>query len=210
MGVEVVAVNILELAVSPGLEVLAAVGGLARFTGWRGALVAVSHGDRTHPAPATAGGFRARRLPVVLRDDGDRLSVRSEIDGSVHDLSHEALAAAAAELGATLPAALLPPATELRRWPSMSAPQPPDGWIYSAVPDEAARLGLYLAPGGWAEISQTTDAATPGALVPGCECRACQVAGAGYIAHLWSQREITATHLLGWHNLHAIRAQVEA
>ena len=209
MGVEVVAVNLLELAVSPGLDVLAAVGGLARFTGWRGAIVGVSHGDTRRPALGTAGGFRARRLPVVLRDEGDRLLVRSEIDGSVHDLSHHALAAAAGVLGATPPAALLPPGTALHRWPSMSEPRPPEGWVYSAVPDEAARLGLYLAPDGWAEISATTDAAAPGPLVPGCECRACQVAQVGYIAHLWSQREITATHLLGWHNLHTIRRRVE-
>ena len=36
MGFEVVAVNLLELAISPGLDAVTAVGGLANFTGWAG------------------------------------------------------------------------------------------------------------------------------------------------------------------------------
>jgi queuine/archaeosine tRNA-ribosyltransferase len=36
------------------------------------------------------------------------------------------------------------------------------------------------------------------------------VADAGYIRHLVAMREITGTHLLGWHNLHQLRRLVEA
>jgi tRNA-guanine family transglycosylase len=46
-------------------------------------------------------------------------------------------------------------------------------------------------------------------MADGCDCRACAVAGRGYLAHLWAMREITAEHLLGWHNLHQLRRMVE-
>jgi hypothetical protein len=206
-----VAVNILELAMSPGLEVVAAAGGLAAFTGWRGALCGVVlAGDPGQPSRGGANrhdGWRARRLPVVEAEDGGRITVRSPIDGTLHDLDRAALLLQAAELGAASTADVLP-GGELHWWRSSREPAPA-GWVVSAVPADAAREGLYWSAATWQRIDATLDAADDRRLDPGCPCRACRVARLGYIAHLWRQHEITASHLLGWHNLHQARLLVE-
>jgi hypothetical protein len=207
MGFEVVAVNLLELAVSPGLEVIRALGGLGPFTSWRGRLVAQLLGDRPEtPArgsPVGATGWRARRLPVIVREDDGEMELRSPVDGSTWRLNAADLWAAARELGAaTLDG------ESASWWRTHREPPPAGGTVVSSVPAQAAREGLYLTPGGWLEVAARADDAR-GPLVEGCACRACAIAHAGYLAHLWRQREITAAHLLGWHNLHQARLLVE-
>ena len=209
MGFEVVAIDLIDMAVSPGLEVIAGAGGLAAFTGWPGAILALV---RT-PALAAVDedqptGWRARRLPVLVRQQDDELTLRSPIDGSIHHLAYSALAGAAVDLGATPLAALLP-AGRVGWWDSDLQAPPPAGWVVSAVPATAARAGRYWTGTGWAEIATEQDLAAAGRLVEGCGCRTCEIARIGYVAHLWQQREITAAHLMGWHNLHQARLLVE-
>jgi len=208
MGFEVVAVNVLELAISPGFEAIATIGGLGRFTGWRGVILPVNLADRGLRSARTDSGWRARRLPLVLREQGDELTLRSPIDGSTHQFSAGGLARAIVGLGASETTAVLPPGAQLETWTDIAALPPATGWVVSAVPAEAGRHGRYLAPTGWADVREVALTAT-GPLVADCECRPCAIAGAGYIAHLFSQGEITAAHLLGWHNLHTVRDRVE-
>lgn len=209
MGFEVVAIDLLEMAISPGLELIADAGGLAAFTAWPGTMVALV---RTNP-PAADGeggptGWRARRAPILLRQRDDELTLRSPIDGSTHHLTFSGLARAAVELGATPTGELMPPGT-LAWWDSDREQPPTADWVVSAVPADSARAGRYWMGTGWAEIAAQQDPAAPGRLVEGCPCRTCVIARIGYISHLWQQREITAAHLLGWHNLHRARLLVE-
>jgi queuine/archaeosine tRNA-ribosyltransferase len=210
MGFEIVAVNILELAVSPGLDEVEALGGLAAFTGWKGPIGAVQLGEPGSGVHGAATGLRARRRPVIISATTAALRVRSTVDGSIHELGPGVLDLEARRLGATSWRDLAPEGTEIRAWEDADDPLPGRGWVVSAAPGEAGRQGRYRVAGAWAQITAIADAATPGPLVRGCGCRTCAIAGAGYVAHLWDQGEITAAHLLGAHNLHCARHEVEA
>ena len=210
MGFQVVAVDLIELAVSPGLDVVAEAGGLGAYTAWGGAILALT---REQPAAAIRQGkgigWRARGRPVLVREQGDELTLRSSIDGSTHHLTSSGLAHAAFDLGAT-PVAKVVGGGRVTWWEEQDTPPPPAaGLVVSALPAVAARAGRYWTTEGGREIAAQTDAAAPGPLVAGCACRTCEIAAIGYIAHLWHQREITAAHLLGWHNLHRARLLVE-
>ena len=212
MGVEVVAVNLLELAVSPGLDAIAAAGGLAAFTGARasrvcGVILSVPAGEPPADGDRDGEGWRARRLPAVVRAAGDMLTVRSGVDGSTHVIDTTRLIADGARLGGS-PAADIVPGAMTTWWRRLADPLPDSGWVVSSVPADAAREGFYWTPGGWTTIGGEASE-TPGPLLSGCGCRACATATRGYLAHLWRQREITASHLLGWHNLHQLRGIVE-
>ncbi|MDQ6748445.1 MAG: queuine tRNA-ribosyltransferase family protein [Candidatus Dormibacteraeota bacterium] len=197
----------LELAISPGIDQLHSAGGLAAFCAFDGRLVSVQL--REEPLEAHGPpGWRGRRRPLVTREDGDTLTVLSPIDGSTHALSRSALAGEARALGAVEVDAIAGNAG-WAWWRSPAEPTPAQGWVVSSVPADAARKGLYWGVTGWLEITAVTDAAEVGALSEGCTCRACSVAEIGYLGHLWRQREITATHLLGWHNTCQARSLVE-
>jgi len=82
----------------------------------------------------------------------------------------------------------------------------------SDTAQERAREGQFWDGGGWAELTAggTAGESTGGApLLDTCGCRACTTAARGYLAHLWAMREITAEHLLGWHNLYQLLRLVE-
>ena len=208
MGFDTVAVDLLELAVSPGLEVIAAAGGLGGFTGWRGTILALAR-----PAAVMAdlepAGWRARRPPTLVSEQDDEVVLRSSIDGSLHHLTASGLARAALDLGGAPLRDVLPRGCPLSWWEDGHQPVPGAGWVVSSVPANAGRAGRYWAGEGWSLIADVIDAAAGGPLVDGCACVTCTSARAGYIAHLWGQREITAAHLLGRHNLHQARLLVE-
>ncbi len=69
--------NTYHLYLRPGLEVIAAHGGLHRFAGWRRAILTDS------------GGFQVFSLATLNKIDGDGVTFRSHIDGSQHRLSPE-------------------------------------------------------------------------------------------------------------------------
>jgi len=202
-----VAVDLLELAVSPGLELILAAGGLAAFTGWTGPILALTRIDSRRSTVAEgATGWRARRGPTLVHEQGDGLTLRSSIDGSTHRLTTSGLARAAVDLGATPAEDIV---ARLAWWDSPEETLPSANFVVSAVPAAAARDGRYWTSAGWAEVAAEADSAAAGSLVPGCRCRTCEIAEVGYIAHLWRQREITAAHLLGWHNQHQVRLLLE-
>ncbi|GAC1334347.1 MAG: hypothetical protein NVSMB17_15860 [Candidatus Dormibacteria bacterium] len=203
-----VAVNIYELAVSPGFDAIGAMGGLRAFTGWRGLMVQVARWEAAGTAPAAAG-WRSRRRPALVSEEPGAVRLRSAIDGSIHAFDVDELSGEADRMGAVRLASALATGARLHWWDSADDVLPGDGWVVSEVPAAAGRAGFYWTAGGWRAVAEIADAAQGGPLLQGCECRTCTIARCGYIAHLWRQQEITAAHLLGWHNLHQARLAVE-
>jgi queuine/archaeosine tRNA-ribosyltransferase len=199
IGISIVAVDILELWLGVGFDRIDAAGGLGPFIGWDGPIVGIAR--YADEAPVMAG-WRGRGLPQLLKQRDDTLRLRSAIDGAVVDVVIDELRTRAATLG---PGLVNATDDDVRPWSGASDP-PVDGRI--VVSDAAqveAAAGRYHADSGWTEL------ATPagGPLVPGCGCRPCRIAGSAYIAHLAAAREITAEHLLVWHNTHRLRRVVE-
>jgi queuine tRNA-ribosyltransferase len=88
LGVQVVLANTYHLMLRPGVEVVGAMGGLHRFTGWEGHFLTDS------------GGYQVMSLPCSLDDDG--VTFRSSYDGSWQRLTPEGAVAAQEVLGADI------------------------------------------------------------------------------------------------------------
>ncbi|MBA3653880.1 MAG: tRNA guanosine(34) transglycosylase Tgt [Actinobacteria bacterium] len=92
LGADVMLANTYHLMLRPGVEVIAAVGGLHRFAGWGGHMLTDS------------GGFQVFSLSPAVDDDG--VTFRSTYDGSAHRLTPETAVAAQRALGADIQMAL--------------------------------------------------------------------------------------------------------
>jgi queuine/archaeosine tRNA-ribosyltransferase len=201
IGISAAAIDIVELAVGLGLDRVERLGGLARLTGWEGPLVAVA---RVTSAPPTATGWRARALPELLSESDGVLELHSALDGGRVSLARAELAAWARRLGAEPAASVAGEGVEVVEW---DGGEPiPGVLLVTSQPQEQAHKGRFWGGSAWAELAGAEGA---GSLVEGCGCRACGIASRGYLAHLWAMREITAEHLLGWHNLYQLRRMVE-
>jgi queuine tRNA-ribosyltransferase len=88
LGVQVVLANTYHLMLRPGAEVIGAMGGLHRFTGWEGHFLTDS------------GGYQVMSLPCTVDDGG--VTFRSSYDGSWHRLTSERAVAAQEMLGADI------------------------------------------------------------------------------------------------------------
>jgi queuine tRNA-ribosyltransferase len=88
LGAEVVLANAFHLLLRPGAEVVAALGGLHRFTGWRGHLLTDS------------GGYQVFSLRPKIDDDG--VTFRSPYDGTPTRLTPESVVALQGTLGSDL------------------------------------------------------------------------------------------------------------
>ncbi|MPY93272.1 MAG: tRNA guanosine(34) transglycosylase Tgt [Acidimicrobiia bacterium] len=92
LGAEVVLGNTYHLMLRPGAEVIAGLGGLHRFMGWRGHLLTDS------------GGFQVFSLRPTVDEEGATFA--STYDGSRHQLTPETAVAVQAALGADIQMAL--------------------------------------------------------------------------------------------------------
>jgi queuine tRNA-ribosyltransferase len=92
LGAQIVLGNTYHLMLRPGADIVAALGGLGRFTGWRGLTLTDS------------GGFQVFSLEPDVDDDG--VTFRSTYDGSVHRLTPESAVATQQLLGADIQMAL--------------------------------------------------------------------------------------------------------
>jgi queuine tRNA-ribosyltransferase len=88
LGVEILLANAYHLMLRPGVEVLAAFGGLHRFSDWRKQLLTDS------------GGFQVFSLRPAVDDEG--VTFRSVYDGSTHHLSPEGAVAVQEVIGADI------------------------------------------------------------------------------------------------------------
>ncbi len=87
-GVEMVLANTYHLALRPGPEIIADLGGLHRFIGWDG------------PMLTDSGGFQVFSLAKLSRLDDEQVVFRSHIDGSLLELSPERAIRIQEQLGA--------------------------------------------------------------------------------------------------------------
>lgn len=90
VGAEVLMVNAYHLALRPGADVVAALGGAHQLTGWDG------------PLMADSGGFQAMSLGELTTLDAEGVSFRYPADGSSHRFTPESVVALQATLGADL------------------------------------------------------------------------------------------------------------
>ncbi len=88
LGVSVMLANTYHLMLRPGADVVAELGGLHRFMGWRGHVLTDS------------GGFQVFSLTPAVDDDG--VTFRSSYDGSSHRLTPESAVAIQEQLGADI------------------------------------------------------------------------------------------------------------
>ena len=87
-GVEMVLANTYHLALRPGPDIVAELGGLHRFMGWDGPLLTDS------------GGFQVFSLAKLTRLDEQQVVFRSHIDGTLLELSPERAVQIQEQLGA--------------------------------------------------------------------------------------------------------------
>lgn len=87
-GAQMVLANTYHLALRPGAEVVAELGGLHRFMVWDG------------PILTDSGGFQVFSLARLMKINDDQVTFRSHIDGSLLELSPEAAVRIQEQLGA--------------------------------------------------------------------------------------------------------------
>jgi queuine tRNA-ribosyltransferase len=87
-GVQMVLANTYHLALRPGAEIVAELGGLHRFMGWDG------------PILTDSGGFQVFSLAKLSKLDDEQVVFRSHIDGNLLELSPERAIRIQEQLGA--------------------------------------------------------------------------------------------------------------
>jgi len=90
IGVELVMANAYHLAMRPGADRVARLGGLHALAGWDG------------PLMTDSGGFQVFSLATSRTVDDDGVTFRSPVDGSVHRFTPEEVVAVQGRLGADL------------------------------------------------------------------------------------------------------------
>ncbi len=100
-GAQILLANLYHLAVRPGVDTIAELGGLHAFTGWRGPLLTDS------------GGFQVMSLARLRRLDDDGVTFRSHVDGAELRFTPEDVVAMQERLGVDFAMAL----DECPPWP---------------------------------------------------------------------------------------------
>ena len=89
LGAQLVLANTYHLMLRPGIDVVAAAGGLHRFTGWPGHVLTDS------------GGYQVFSMEQLRRISEEGVEFRSHIDGSLHFLSPEKAVEVQVKIGRT-------------------------------------------------------------------------------------------------------------
>ncbi|MDR7483934.1 MAG: tRNA guanosine(34) transglycosylase Tgt [Armatimonadota bacterium] len=89
-GAQMILANAFHLYLRPGVEVIAASGGLHAFMGWSG------------PILTDSGGYQVFSLAPMRQIDEDGVTFRSPFDGSVHRFTPERIIEIQQELGADI------------------------------------------------------------------------------------------------------------
>jgi len=136
VGARILLANTYHLMLRPGAAVVAGLGGLHGFTGWRG------------PFLTDSGGYQVFSLAALRRLDEDGVRFQSHLDGSAHLLSPERSIEIQQQLGADIAMAFdeCPPGDAPRelvsdatarttRWArrSRAAHARPDQWLFGIV-----------------------------------------------------------------------------
>jgi queuine tRNA-ribosyltransferase len=105
LGAQVLLGNVYHLALRPGAERIARLGGLHRFMGWEGAILTDS------------GGFQVFSLDHLVKVSDEGATFRSHLDGSEQRFTPESVMAIQAQLGSDIAMAFDQPVS----WPSTTA-----------------------------------------------------------------------------------------
>jgi len=140
LGAQVLLGNTYHLALRPGAERIARLGGLHRFMGWEGAILTDS------------GGFQVFSLDHLVRVTDDGATFRSHLDGSDQRFTPESVMAIQRELGSDIAMAFDQPVS----WPSTSetaraAMERTHRWAARCLATEAApgQLRFGIVQGGF-------------------------------------------------------------
>src|SRR3984893_15963412 len=140
LGAQVLLGNTYHLALRPGAERIARLGGLHRFMGWEGAILTDS------------GGFEVFSLDHLVRVTDDGATFRSHLDGSDQRFTPESVMAITRELGSDIAMAFDQPVS----WPSTSqtaraAMERTHRWAARCLATEAApgQLRFGIVQGGF-------------------------------------------------------------
>jgi queuine tRNA-ribosyltransferase len=93
-GASLILANTYHLSLRPGSELVAAMGGLHAWMGWRG------------PILTDSGGFQVFSLRAIRQMDEEGVTFKSHIDGSLHRLTPESAISIQEQLGADIMMAL--------------------------------------------------------------------------------------------------------
>jgi queuine tRNA-ribosyltransferase len=136
VGAEIVLANTYHLMLRPGDELVARLGGLRGFTGWKG------------PFLTDSGGYQVFSLSGLRKVDDEGVIFQSHVDGSTHTLTPERAMRVQANLGADIAMVLdeCPPYSATReaveaatarttRWAErcLGTPRRPDQWLFGIV-----------------------------------------------------------------------------
>lgn len=155
LGVQVVLANTYHLALRPGADRIARLGGLHRFMDWSGAILTDS------------GGFQVFSLDHLVTVTDAGATFRSHLDGSPQSFTPESAMAAQRELGSDIAMAFDQPAA----WPgsptaSRIATERTHRWAERCLQGEPApgQLRFGIAQGGWDLALREESARAVGAL----------------------------------------------
>jgi len=198
IGIETVAIDVLELSIEVGIEEIQARGGINGWLSWQGPVLALYRTGASAP-PGT--GWRAHALPQLIRERDGEMTLKSSVDGRAIKTTRARILESARSIGAVPTAQLDEFGVRIGLWDDPGAPPPEEELVVSALAASQGRRGRRLDGGAWRDVDAT------GAVA--CDCRACGIASPELLVHMWRSREITATHLLTWHNLHQTRLLVQ-
>jgi queuine tRNA-ribosyltransferase len=142
LGAQVLLGNTYHLALRPGAERIARLGGLHRFMGWQGAILTDS------------GGFQVFSLDHLVKVGDDGATFRSHLDGSEQRFTPESVMALQRQLGSDIAMAFDQPVS----WPATDAAarvamERTHRWAERCLADEAApgQLRFGIVQGGFDE-----------------------------------------------------------
>jgi len=155
LGAQVLLGNTYHLALRPGADRIARLGGLHRFMGWNGAILTDS------------GGFQVFSLDHLVRVSDDGATFRSHLDGSEQRFTPESVMAMQRELGSDIAMAFDQPVA----WPATpaaarAAMEQTHRWAVRCLDDERApgQLRFGIVQGGFDQELRRESAHMLGAL----------------------------------------------
>ena len=155
LGAQVLLGNTYHLALRPGAERIARLGGLHRFMGWEGAILTDS------------GGFQVFSLDHLVKVSDDGATFRSHLDGSEQRFTPESVMAIQRELGSDIAMAFDQPVS----WPATDATaraamERTHRWAGRCLEAEAApaQLRFGIVQGGFEDELRRESAAVLGQL----------------------------------------------
>jgi queuine tRNA-ribosyltransferase len=155
LGAQVLLGNTYHLALRPGAERIARLGGLHRFMGWQGAILTDS------------GGFQVFSLDHLVKVGDDGATFRSHLDGSEQRFTPESVMAIQRQLGSDIAMAFDQPVS----WPATDATarvamERTHRWAERCLATQAApgQLRFGIVQGGFDEELRRESAAVLGEL----------------------------------------------